>query len=192
MQDELRSRKLSIGRSRENNAESSETPHPIRAVTFLAFWLGHTLLGSLGIGIGVASFFYSIKIPLSVLAPSLAFHNALLIIPFFPLQTFAGALNGFVVARKKARFWRSQSAELAWILPGVLLAFLFYSNYSPFSGPSETRWQHFFWSASERSRALQLGATMPFLASACYSLAHFASRKLQTTAQTRKAALSCL
>lgn len=168
-----------------------------RAVLWLesiAFWLAHTLLGTLGIAVSVAILFYSIKDPLTAVAPSLAFHNALLIIPFFPLQSLVGALCGLLTARKENVFWRSRSAELAWILPALWLAFLFYNNYSPsgFPGLPETRWQHFFWSSIPRVRGLQLGTTMPFLASLAYAVGHYVGRTAQNQRDAVTAGASCL
>jgi hypothetical protein len=144
----------------------------------LAFVLGHNLVAGIGVPVTVALFFYSIEILLETLAPSLARHNALLMIPFFPLQTFAGALNGFVLARRRGAFWKSRSAEMAWVLPAVSLA-VGLSSYGAVSILSETRWQHFFWSALIRSRAAQMGTTLPFLTAIGYSIGHYFSRKTE-------------
>jgi hypothetical protein len=194
LESELQTRKLSLGDFGAGTSlpqKPVEIPRLIVALRSSGYWVGHTFLGSLGIAIGVAMFFYSIKIPLSVIAPSLTTHNGLLILPLFPLQTFAGALYGFLIVRKKALFWRSRSADLAWFLPVAFLVFLFYS-YDSASVLSETRWQHFFWSSFPRVRSYQLGSTMLALASVAYSLGHYVSRKLQNRAAIINAEPSCL
>lgn len=150
-----------------------------RRLRIVAFFFGHSAIGAFGAELTVAMFIYLARLLAETFAPQLVwFTYSVLMLPFFPLQTVAGFFCGYMLAREYGDFYRSRSAELAWILP----AFFLISGvlaYGPGSVSNETRWQHFFWSSEFHSRMLQRDTTLPFLASVTYSVGHYLGTRLR-------------
>lgn len=144
----------------------------VRFLRETAFFAGHLAISTLGVGMTVGMFFFSIR---PVLPASLWAHGYVLSLPFFPIQVTVAIAAGYVLARKKGLFWTDSNARLVWIVPTIWMLFMFFS-YRPYSALNESRWQHFFWTDNPRSRGMQLGVTMLFLTSIAYALGNMLGR----------------
>lgn len=186
LQQELRRRELGESDISAHIEESSTERAPASLVPWFRFWpvlrvlgyaLGHFLLAILGFPIATTYFFYVAKPMLGpfMSSESLA-HNFPLTWPLFPLQASVCLLGGFLVARRRAAFWKHRVAEWVWVPPALWLM-LNLLAYGQASGPEETHWYHFFWNGTYAVRRMQIHTTLPAVTSIAYALGHLLGRK---------------
>jgi hypothetical protein len=154
--------------------------------TILVFGM-HQIIGAWGVGAAATLLFNLFLDSLGAYSSSRAAHHLygmLTATPYFPFQIALGLYLGWVLARRL----QHRSMQWIWVLP---LAILCYSvialpTVSPAftsimvqSGINQSRFSHYFgWGCRVEDRCFdQLFVTMPFYASAAYSVGSFLARE---------------
>lgn len=153
----------------------------------------HQLIAVLGVGFlaGTATFFiFGLLRPASPqFFTEHNVHRVLTQLPYFPVQILEGLWCGWALSRRL----RQREMLWVWVLPALILCYAMIAepNISPvftsaivLAGRNKSVWSHFLGSGcradlSDRCSD-QLMFTMPFYASAAYSLGALLARKLKT------------
>jgi len=145
--------------------------------------LAHLLLSTLGVAIGSAIGFYSLKPALSpLMSPETLKTDAPLVLPFFPIQSAIALASGFAMARSSFRFGKTVAADLVWIIALIWLLFAMWVS-SHNSSILEASQAHFFFGSDPESKRNRLIFTLPLVTSLLYGVGHRAGLRAQDLAR---------
>lgn len=151
----------------------SQPPDSLRTI---AYTVGQIAITCLGVSVAAAALFNFLRVILSPFIPRSRLAPLAVPPPYFLFVMTVAVLNGYLLSRRRGKFWTHWSAEVVWILPALWLS-LNMLSYHQASTFEETRWQHFFWSQDPAARRAQFSATLPFLASVTYAIGHLLGKK---------------
>lgn len=164
---------LAVAESQPALAIPSHLSHTLRTIIYGA---GHLAIAALGVSVAAALLFNTLRATLAPFVSRAKFAALGVPPPYFLYVMAVALLNGYLLSRRRNRFWTHWTAEVVWIFPALWLL-LHMLSYHEAAALAENRWQHFFWSQDPDSRHAQFEFTLPFLASAMYAVGHLLGKE---------------
>lgn len=147
-----------------------------RTLRTISYGAGQFAIAALGVSVVAALLFNTLRSTLSPFVSRTKFAALAVPPPYFLFVMAVALLNGYLLSRRRGRFWTHWTAEVVWIFPALWLL-LHMLSYHQASALAENRWRHFFWSQDPDSLHAQFEFTLPFLASAMYGVGHLLGKE---------------
>jgi hypothetical protein len=133
----------------------------------------HFVVATVGVSVGSAFVFYSLKPLLYIFMSSrTANSDTVLWCRLFPFQALVAFACSWYLARRGGRVGAASMVRLLWIVPclWLLLLIVVWNHQSLLD---ESWWQHFFWSRSPEALRIQIVSTLPLITTLAYALGNY-------------------